>query len=315
VIETIAFFSGCVGALLISWSVFLYEGEERRIGDALATWWIALDDASTMALSRHLMFVRLLSRTITVWLDNIFGVHIWSLRAISAACCLAFSSACILTLTYPWRRHELQSLVLPSVLLAAAFFYLAVTERLVFRLLRAYLVGGVILTLAIAIVTDDNGSRRAAVSFATALVAAIACNFCAIGMTRRLARYSESASALPWSVVAILTATAIGLCLIAVPFAIAYRTYVAVWWRATSLFIGVTNLYAGVVALSFLLLSLTLFLHRIAWPIVNRPLYAIQRFRLFQQRKVLFFAGVTLVGAAFSQFGDLLFRIGTLIAQ
>jgi len=63
-------------------------------------------------------------------------------------------------------------------------------------------------------------------------------------------------------------------------------------------FAGVTGLYATIVALSFLFLAITLLLHRTLWPILKRPLYALQRFHLLQQRKLMFFAGVTLIGVA-----------------
>jgi hypothetical protein len=49
------------------------------------------------------------------------------------------------------------------------------------------------------------------------------------------------------------------------------------------------------IAALFTLLSLTMFLHRVLWPILSRMLYASQRFKIISHGLVLIYSGVALI--------------------
>ncbi len=61
------------------------------------------------------------------------------------------------------------------------------------------------------------------------------------------------------------------------------------------LFSFVLNSIDIVVGLAALMLALLLLLHRLVWPTVERPIYAIQRFGLIKNKKFLWGVGIALV--------------------
>jgi hypothetical protein len=61
------------------------------------------------------------------------------------------------------------------------------------------------------------------------------------------------------------------------------------------LFSFVLNSVDVVVGLAALMLALSLLLHRLVWPTIERPIYAMQRFALVRNKKLLWAIGITLV--------------------
>lgn len=61
------------------------------------------------------------------------------------------------------------------------------------------------------------------------------------------------------------------------------------------LFSFVLNSIDVVVGLAALMLALLLLLHRLVWPTIGRPIYAMQRFRLIKNKKLLWVIGITLI--------------------
>ena len=51
------------------------------------------------------------------------------------------------------------------------------------------------------------------------------------------------------------------------------------------------------------LLSILMLLHRIFWPLVHRPIYALQRFGIFQHRKTIASIGSTIALASLKSLG------------
>lgn len=316
----IAFLSAGLGLLLISWSAFSYEPEERRRNEVVEEWWIRFYDASARSVARHFEFVRRLSQTIAAWLNTIVGERLWSLRALAASCALSLSSAFIVQFALGlWSGREHVAVLLSKFLVPAfGLYWAAVTGRPVFRHVRTIVVVLVCASFAAAAVTAPVVTKYPAgqigLAYVTALVLAVLADFAVILMARYVARYCMRADDVSWSLVAIFTMTTVGLGLCIMPFAVAYRSALPMWIRVAVFFAGVTNLYAAVVAASFVLLSVTLLLNRSLRAVISRPLYAIQRFRILQHPKLLFFAGVALVGVALPRFADFLVAAARLIS-
>jgi hypothetical protein len=60
----------------------------------------------------------------------------------------------------------------------------------------------------------------------------------------------------------------------------------------------------ALVSLTWLLIAIMMLLHRLLWPLIERPAYALFRHRVFsEQKKLVFFSGVALIGLAVPSVG------------
>jgi hypothetical protein len=79
--------------------------------------------------------------------------------------------------------------------------------------------------------------------------------------------------------------------------------YVLAIFLATSL----SNVFDTLVSLAWVFVASGMLLHRIIWPLIERPIYALHRHHvLTDQKKLLFFGGVALVGLAIPSVGKTL---------
>jgi hypothetical protein len=71
------------------------------------------------------------------------------------------------------------------------------------------------------------------------------------------------------------------------------------------LYVGASNFLDALVSLSWFLIAIVMLLHRLFWPLIERPVYALFRYRVFsEQKKLVFFSGVALVGLAVPSVGQ-----------
>jgi hypothetical protein len=304
-----------LGVLLIGWSAFLYEGEERAIADALASWWVKLDDTRQSAVRKNVVFMQHVAVTIAEWINGIFGTRLLSLRAVSASLCLSGSSALLVffaanSARYPTYVDLSDSLtyLLPS----AALFYVAVNNARYLTIVRPVVAACVIaIGMEIAYESETGSPTAMWEGFALGVVA----DYLIIIFTRRFAiRLMVVRNMAVPIVVAFGGILAAGL-ITAGPVYIASRTAgealtIDAAWIAIA-----TNLFGVIVSLAFVILPLTLLVHRLAWPVLNRSIYAIQRFQLFQQRKVLLFAGSTLICVGVPRLGPLVRAAAALFTR
>ncbi len=78
-----------VGSTLIASTFLLYETEERRLRSRLEDAWVRIDDASRLAHSRRLAFVRELGRIVEDWFGRVYGEFVVSLRTVILAAFLS----------------------------------------------------------------------------------------------------------------------------------------------------------------------------------------------------------------------------------
>src|ERR1051325_7949903 len=147
--------SAALGMLLVSWSIFLYEGEERVIDETLAAWWIEVDDFAQTAVKRNLAMLRIAARAVSGWLDGVFGERLVSVRAVSASLTLSMASLFLVAFVTSLldllkeRSNVVTDLigVLLVALLSAALFYIAVAPGR--STLRVALATGIVLFLCL----------------------------------------------------------------------------------------------------------------------------------------------------------------------
>jgi hypothetical protein len=71
--------------------------------------------------------------------------------------------------------------------------------------------------------------------------------------------------------------------------------------------VGLSNSLDALVSTAFLLVGIGMLLHRLIWPLIERPMYAMYRHHvLTEHKKTVFFAGVALLGVAIPSVGRIL---------
>ena len=309
--SVLAIFAAAFGALLMSWSVFLYPHEERSIGDTLAAWWIRINDAGTSAIARNRVLIRDVAAALAHWLDSVFGERLLSIRAIAVSICLSFSSALaymgIAALIDPAPGSWNPKIVAVCLPLSYCCFAVAVGRRR--RLLNGVsftLVGGVVTLTIVGLAVNPLPSH--ALIFLEAALVAVTCDFLVILLARRLVTIVSSVSIAIAFAIGIISAL-LGVAMLGAPALVIYNNGID-WdiWAALGFSAGMTNLYAGIVAVALAALNTVFLLQRALWSVIERPLYAIDRFGLFQKRKTLFYCGALLVAFGFPRLANTLLK-------
>ena len=292
-----------VGPVLIGWSVLLYESEERQIDDILAGWWIEIDDLAKKAASKNVAMLRIAGRAVTTWLSTLFGEELLSIRAVSASITLSvsslflFLSASGMTAATHDEVLDTWSVAVFMLVLGGCLFYLAVSTKLD-RWRRAVAVG-VFWFLAIFELVglyQSDWLPFQVISVPVGFTLGVASDFLIIVVVRSVARNTATASNASMAIVGIAVNTVLGVLLSALPLGwLTYWASADSLWRLTAGVAAATNVYASVIALATAILLVTVVVQRAIWSLIQRPLYALWRFKVFQNRKLLFYAGSALL--------------------
>lgn len=310
--------SGFLGLFLIGWSFLRYETEESAIDDVLASWWIRLDDASEELLSRTVRFVRRTGEAVTGWLDRVFGKRLFSFEAASASVCLSLASILLFLVGSLFADDGCFAVVmLPMTLLPSiAVFYMAIEPAR--RHMRSAMSLGTLLLIALFFPLarlGDNFSQLEMTAVPTGLALGVISDYFVIIVTRRTAAWAADATNVLRPVAAALISATIGLGTLFLPVAYAssldQQRYT---WRVMAFGLaGMSNVFAAILYLALLVLSLMLIVQKLFWPLINRPIYALHRFRVLQQRKALFYCGTLLLAVAFPAAREYLQSVNTII--
>lgn len=134
-----------------------------------------------------------------------------------------------------------------------------------------------------------------------AILPGIACDIVAVAVGRRLIRWSVDLRTVVRISAVIATAALVGVAMVVVPIAggsaIDSPTLIAV---------GASNLLDGVTALFYMGLATIMLVHRLVWPLLERPIYAAARHGLIRRRRVLASTGLMLVAAGNAKIAGLL---------
>jgi hypothetical protein len=297
--------SAAIGILLVSWSVFLYEAEERVIDETLA-WWIEIDDLAQTAVKRNLAMLRIAARAVSGWLSGVFGERLLSMRAVSASLTLSVASlflvGFVISLLDLLRERSNVATdivgVLLAALLSAALFYVAVAPGR--SSLRVAVATGIVLFLCCFEVLGRflvgwSGFEMSAIP--TTAMLAVFSDFVVVTLTRRVATRIATTDSIGFAVIATCLNGVAGALLIIAPLAVLIKSgpVSAPWFVFAVVMAGASNVFAAVIAFTLTVMFASLVLHRVFWPIIQRPLYALWRFKLLQNRKVLFYSGVVLL--------------------
>lgn len=290
-----------LGLALVGCSAFLYESEERRIEQALSEWWIGLDDLRAKTTSRILAFAKRISMSIVAWLDHLFGVRLLSVHAAAVSVWLSFASFFLFGAVAFIVKPENNSVLIVSIAftISGICFFVATTNR---RLVSRWRdVGALAITLLMAgwfLYAETVGMVAA---MCVGVLFGILADLLVVMLTRWSAQVVIATGRALFTVGIVIVNALVAFLVLIAPIQYATAHYDSHFMRDTLYFWATSNLFAGIIASSFVLLPLTLLFQHLAWPFASRTLYALHRFRVLQNRKVLFFAGTALIAVGVPQ--------------
>ena len=300
----------CLGAVLIYLGVFLYPGEEARLQNRIDQWWNQwwpkLDSIQKASRSRVAAFMQGVATVTGRGFDRIFGARLLSLRVILVSIYLSLASLFLLiTIMWPWMKYSGPETRHAAVLMLAFFLALAITPAITENrwvlLLWWAIVPVTLLSMSgfIAFVFKTKGSAFASKGIALILLVfgwSLLCDLGYIALTRFTLRRMQHVDN-GWIIlliflgnllacaVPLLSPIYVGLQL----FKIAPQVGAAIF---ASLLFNSIDVLAGFAAA---LVAVVLLVHRLSWPILQRPLHAMYRFSPLKQKRWLVTVGLILL--------------------
>lgn len=334
------------GSLLIYGAIFLYEDEQGKIQNTVEDLWIKINDRQRLALSRHMSFMRVLSKFMGVGLDRIFGKKLFSVKSIGVSICYSFASFYICLLAFnllfphsPW--HVPVTTLIPIVALPlGVFLFLGLMPSFARNPLplRAWFVLVILfgftapgLELLVAIFTGESTfslstteligySSTVSVVRYSGIMGGVLADIVFISIWRWLLRRASGFESSYKILGVFLLNIAVAFVLFIYPLFVGIRGYVYLLDLVPRLFLKLlpyqplsrfipraheahvlyflsSNLIIAIITGAFVLLALTMIVHRLFWPFLERSTYALQRFGVARRSKLLGTIGIVLIGA------------------
>jgi hypothetical protein len=305
-INCLFLFLHVLGVVLICAGLFLYEDEEGKFQNKVEEWWIKLSDRQKASRSKVAAFMQEVARLTGKGFDRLFGPRLFSLRVIPVSIYLSLASCFLLILLiFPRIKNPGAATRQGAFFILVFFLGLSLVPALFNnkRVLRLWwaIIPGTLLSISgfIVFVFKTRGPRSAFLGIslvALIFVSSLFCDLTYIALTRYILRRISGIDRIPEILVMIF----LNLLALAIPLlgpiylGIALVKY-APQAGAMVLFSVMFNSIDFLAGFAALLLALLLLLHRIFWPAIQRPLYAIYRFAPIKEKKWLFRTGVALL--------------------
>jgi hypothetical protein len=296
---------GLLGFVLLYVALFLHESEEGQLQNRLEKLWIDIDDLSKAALSKQTAFLQQISAMANSALSKLFGARLFSAVAVSASLCLSLGSALVLT--------KAAQLYLFHFSFKFVFFALAIgaVSLLVglFPIPFRY-VGFLWMPLALFLVIYNDWNqpnqsqgwkfvKQETLPLFAMLVGGFISDVAFIALSRWCLRKSSELKN-GWKIASLVTLNGcMGLALVS-PLIVATLMEVAHPYTGANfafpnplIFWGASNGVTGAIALLFVVLAVVAIAHLAVWPLLERPLYSLQRFGVARNPKLLAAASVT----------------------
>jgi len=299
----IRFVALCLGAIFV-YCAFLYEDEDARLQSRLEDWWVALDDRKHAALTRQAVFVREIARLAVRFLDRLLGYEILSLRAVSVSICFSVGGASLIDAFFILHgergRFEWELVAISFVLcvlflvagslpaIKAPLFWLPIVAAALFVAYNTAL-----LILLYSVSRYEPFETLQGIQLLS-LPLSVLSDFYVIVVTRRVLRRVMSVSSV-WEGLEFFS---LALMALAVVVVVPYRLSSLLSLHFLML-LALMNVWSALLLCGPVIVAVLMLIHRLVWPTVLRPLYAAQRFRLAQRKKLLAWMGVVFVTSAF----------------
>jgi uncharacterized membrane protein YidH (DUF202 family) len=287
--------------------LFLREPEETRVQSALEASWIHLDDARSTSWSNSLAVLREVSNNFSRFLDLLFGNELDSPRAFSVSICVSFLVRGSIGMLHGCTCGESASAIRVA---ARLFFVCAAIPTLVVNARqnngKASLLWLVMLSAYVLAMKPSAAPMAVAIFALSYLVGVVVIQY-----QRKLFKASASATS-TWHVARpLVLSTIVVIGVFAVPIATANwmlklsRVFANARWVTVAQFVGLLgsmNLSTVLLLALFTVFASILLIKRAAWSFIERPVYTLQRVRIFEYRKTLGGVGLMFISLGLGRY-------------
>jgi hypothetical protein len=305
-----------IGCLLIYAAVFIYEDEEGIWQNRLEKWRDRIKRARTSSLSKLSVFMGGIAELTGKLFDHLFGKTLFSVRGVGVSVCYSIASFFFsLQLISLWKKmppmsFEGWALVTFFAVLGTVPAIVGGEERETLWIWGLAIFASVVFPILkfADIVRVKFGLARTLGGLLFVIVLfgiSFACDVLYIALTRWMMRKASQAVQFPKIIGIVLLNALLGITLALGPFALGFILLMStvklngpqsLGVFSVGLMLGPILNFVDVVACSvFLLLMLFVLVHRLIWPVLERPLYACARYGVIKNKKLLWALGGTLI--------------------
>ncbi len=310
---------------------------DKRIQNWLSDWWIRIDDAKESSLSAHAAFMREVARLTDAGFNRLFGNRIISFHSFGVSAWYALASLFLAISLEPFLNPQPVTLELSAVIgisLAFVVFFIFLGTLPAFSPRPVWLITwGVLVTIGVAFLLvalvgvyftdftelDLQGQdpkivfRVTAISFFSMLIAVmvhVMTETLFIAITRRLLRWG--AGLVSFLRIASLVVLNLVLAFLLIKAPLLLKDW-AFEWRVAhggeyslvdhSIFLilsvfAASNLLTALFSIVFIVLGGIMLLHKLFWPVLDRPVYALQKLGFIRRKRLAFTLGIAFIGFA-----------------
>jgi len=335
------------GAMCVSIAFLLREDEEGRIQNRLENLWIKIDDLQKQAVSRHIAFIRTVSDAVSNLFNRVFGSKIFSIRSFCISTCLSIALIFLTIFSFNYFTGKRDSILYELlgtgiIILIYGIVVALITDRKWLRVWYAgfcYFIYAKYLQYTYEFISASiSSSNPLPVLVLLMMILGLGGGSVVfallIGIVRKsLVWLSKSNSLLKLILIILLNSLPMLSVYIGAHSVIyslifyeaadkaGFTSGAGQWWSLgivlMSLFflvcIIITNLIFTFSAIIFIALSIAVLLHKAFWPVLERPIYALQRFGVIQRRKTVAGLGVLLILASWGKWDIILKMLDKLI--
>jgi hypothetical protein len=300
---------GVSGLALLYAALFLKETEEGQIQNRLENLWVDIDDLSRAALSKQTAFLQQVSAMANSALNKLFGARLFAARAVSASLCFSLGSALLILLS----MGEWIGLVINPKLQVYALIF-GIVSFLIGLLPTPYRYFGFLWVSGFMILVLHGDWQmphaeswlhflmKESLPFFVVLVGGFISDILFIALSRWCLRKSSQLKN-GWKIASLLSLNGcIGLTLISPvilqTLIVIRRNYMEHRMDSLLLFLGASNLVGGAISFLFVALAFASLLHLVIWPILEKPIYSLQRYGVARNPKLLASTSATCLGLA-----------------
>jgi hypothetical protein len=314
--------------LFIYAALFLDEGEEGRYENRIERWWVRVNDQRRSALSAAATLIGSVAELAGRQFDRLFGRKLFSPRSLGVSVCFSIASLFLylelanILLGQRIKQHPSFTQVAQGWGIFAVYLLSGIFpalnegdrhERLWMR------IWGLVLLVSVAIPTVQvlrfvkllwgYGSVLRITAFLIFLLGfSFVCDVFYIALTRWMLRIASAATRLPRIIGIILLNLLLGAFLVLGPAYLGLKAAVytarfngpSFFGVAGVMFVvlgGAVNSVDLIACSVFLAFMIFILLHRLVWPVIERPLYAFARFGIIRRKRLLWAAALALIFA------------------
>jgi hypothetical protein len=316
-----------IGISLLCASLFFYEDEEGRLQSKLEGLWVSVDGLRKKSLSKHTAFMLTLTGYISSGLNRIFGIKLISVRAIAITICYAIAFEGLVYFFLFWRIFGLNSFAYDYLYRFIFWFFIATLTAFLRGRITATLWCGLMVTTAIndlllpfaQIIYDDWRFLSSQYRYHLYLLFGFLVELIFFTASIVFLRLVVKKISKTQSFFRVVMYTLLGCLPIVMTVVIVRLYFVFIFsgvhttfgnWLVTLQALGLHAVLSIVAtsglfivsALIFACFGLLMIFHRLLWPLIQRPLYLLQKQGIARRSKLLGVIGVVLIGVSIGKY-------------